>query len=182
MNKKIVVLTGSPRRGGNSSQMADSFIKSAVEKGYEVKRFDTAFMKIRPCVDCKCCFKKGTACVFNNDEYNEIAKAIMESDTIAFVTPCYWFSFSTQLKAVIDRFQSFYIGEKTFPEKNAVLISCGGSSDDDVFDGLKFEFERSMKLLGIKVSGEVLVNNVDKVGDILKTDGLIKSAELVNLI
>lgn len=182
MSKKIVVLTGSPRRGGNSSQMADSFIKSALEKGFEVKRYDTAFMKIRPCVDCKCCFKKETACIFNSDEFNVIADDIMNADTIAFVTPCYWFSFSTQLKAVIDRFQSFYIGGKTFPEKNSVLMSCGGSGDDDVFDGLKFEFEQTMKLLGIKVSGEVLINNVDKVGDILKTDGLSKSAELVNLI
>lgn len=181
MSKKIVVLTGSPRRGGNSSQMADSFIKRAIEKGYEVQRFDTAYMKVRPCVDCKCCFKNETPCIIQ-DDYNEIAKAIIECDSLVFATPCYWFSFSTQLKTVIDRFQSFYIGGKTYPEKNSALISCGGSSDDDVFDGLKFEFEQTMKLLGIKVSGEVLVNSVDKVGDILKTDGLEKSAALADII
>ena len=37
---KIVVLTGSPRRNGNSAYLAEQFIKGAEEQGHEVFRFD----------------------------------------------------------------------------------------------------------------------------------------------
>ena len=33
MNKRILILTGSPRRGGNSDLMADAFAKGASEAG-----------------------------------------------------------------------------------------------------------------------------------------------------
>ena len=39
---KIVVLTGSPRKNGNSAYLAEQFIKGAEEKGHEVFRFDCA--------------------------------------------------------------------------------------------------------------------------------------------
>lgn len=43
MSKKIVVLTGSPRRNGNSFAMTGAFIKAAEKKGHTVTRFDAAF-------------------------------------------------------------------------------------------------------------------------------------------
>ena len=52
--KKIVVLTGSPRRNGNSSRLADSFIKAAEGQGCEVQRFDTAFLKVAGCMASIC--------------------------------------------------------------------------------------------------------------------------------
>ena len=46
MSKKIVVITGSPRKNGNSFAMTDSFIRAAEEKGHTITRFDAAMMKI----------------------------------------------------------------------------------------------------------------------------------------
>ena len=46
MGKKIVVITGSPRKGGNSFAMTDSFVKAAEAKGHIITRFDAAMMKI----------------------------------------------------------------------------------------------------------------------------------------
>ena len=42
MSKKIVVITGSPRKNGNSFAMTDAFIQAAQEKGYQITRFDAA--------------------------------------------------------------------------------------------------------------------------------------------
>ncbi len=50
MGKKIVVLTGSPRKGGNSFAMTDAFIKAAEAKGHTVTRFDTASKPEKPAV------------------------------------------------------------------------------------------------------------------------------------
>lgn len=45
---KITVLTGSPRRNGNSTYLAEQFIKGAEEQGHEVFRFDCAFRQVEP--------------------------------------------------------------------------------------------------------------------------------------
>lgn len=49
MSKKIVVVTGSPRKKGNSFAMTDAFIKVAEEKGHTVTRFDAALKKVDGC-------------------------------------------------------------------------------------------------------------------------------------
>ena len=46
---KIVVLTGSPRKNGNSAYLAEQFIKGVEEKGHEVFRFDCAFKQVESC-------------------------------------------------------------------------------------------------------------------------------------
>ena len=51
MSKKIVVITGSPRKKDNSFAMTEAFIKAAEEKGHIVIRFDTSFMHIGFCHD-----------------------------------------------------------------------------------------------------------------------------------
>ena len=42
MSKKILVLTGSARKGGNSNRMAEAFAAAATVKGNDVKVIDTA--------------------------------------------------------------------------------------------------------------------------------------------
>ena len=79
MSKKVVVITGSPRKNGNSFAMTDSFIQAAEAKGHTVTRFDAAFLKIGGCHACETCFKTGKACSFD-DDFNTIAPAILEAD------------------------------------------------------------------------------------------------------
>ncbi len=55
MGKNIVVITGSPRKKGNSFAMTQAFIDAATAKGHTVTRFDTSFMNLGFCHDCKTC-------------------------------------------------------------------------------------------------------------------------------
>lgn len=82
---KVLVITGSPRKKGNSFAMVEAFVNEAEKLGHSVKRFDAAFMKIGGCHACQTCFKTGKACSFD-DDFNIIAPAIMEADAI--VLPC----------------------------------------------------------------------------------------------
>lgn len=50
---KVLVITGSPRKHGNSSKLADEFISKCKNLGIEVFRFDTAFKNIHPCIACE---------------------------------------------------------------------------------------------------------------------------------
>ena len=70
---KIIVLTGSPRKNGNSAYLAEQFIKGAEEKGHEVFRFDCAFKQVEPCRACNRCGMDGP-CIFN-DDFQELRSA-----------------------------------------------------------------------------------------------------------
>jgi hypothetical protein len=63
----IVVITGSPRKGGNGVALAEAFIKKAEEKGLIVTRFDATKMEIKGCTACETCYKTGRACSFDDD-------------------------------------------------------------------------------------------------------------------
>lgn len=181
MGKKIVVITGSPRKNGNSFAMTEAFIEAAEKKGHSVTRFDAALKKVGGCHACETCFKSGKACSFD-DDFNEIAPAILEADAVVFTMPVYWYSIPAQIKGVIDRLFSFVVGGKDIAGKECAIISCCEENDMSVFDGVKMPIERSAELMKWTMVGEVLIPGVLNVGDIDKTDGCKQAAEMAGKI
>lgn len=181
MGKKIVVITGSPRKNGNSFAMTDAFIAAARAKGHTVTRFDAALKKVGGCHACETCYKSGKACSFD-DDFNQLAPQIVEADAVVFTTPVYWYSYPSQIKGVIDRLYSLCIGGKDVAGKECALITCCEEDDMSVMDGVRVPYERTAALLNWKSVGEVLVPGVLKVGDIDKTDGCKMAAALADKI
>lgn len=179
MSKKIVVITGSPRKKGNSFAMTEAFIKAAEKRGHTITRFDVAMMNVGGCRACETCFKTGKACSFN-DDFNIIAPAIQDADAIVFSMPVYWYSIPSQIKAVIDKLFSFYNAKVDIADKECALISCCEENDESVFDGVRVPIERSAALLNWKMVGTVLVPAVVNVGDIDKTNGCKQAKDLAN--
>ena len=181
MSKKVVVITGSPRKGGNSFAMTDAFIKAAEAKGHTVTRFDAATKKVGGCRACETCYSTGKACTFD-DDFNTIAPAILEADAIVFTMPVYWYSIPAQIKGVIDRIFSLVVGGKDIAGKECALITCCEEDDMSVMDGVRIPIERMAALNKWKMVGEVLIPGVLNVGDIDKTDGCKKAAALADAI
>ncbi len=181
MSKKIVVITGSPRKNGNSFAMTEAFIKAAEEKGHTVTRFDAAMKKVGGCHACETCYSTGKACTFD-DDFNTIAPAILEADAIVFTMPVYWYSIPAQIKGVIDRIFSFVVGGKDIAGKECALITCCEEEDMSVMDGVRIPMERMCTLNKWKMVGEVLIPGVLNVGDIGKTDGCERAAALADAI
>lgn len=181
MNKKIVVITGSPRKNGNSFAMTASFIQAAEDKGHTVTRFDAAFMNIGGCHACETCYKTGKACSYD-DDFNQIAPAILEADAIVFTMPVYWYSIPSQIKGVIDRIYSLVVGGKNIGGKECALIACCEEDDLSVLDGVRIPLERTAALNKWKMVGEVLIPGVLNAGDISKTDGCRQAAALADKI
>ncbi len=181
MSKKIVVITGSPRKNGNSFAMTDAFIKTAEAKGHIITRFDAALKKVGGCRACETCFSTGKACTFD-DDFNTIAPAILEADVIVFTMPVYWYSIPAQIKGVIDRIFSMVVGGKDIAGKECALITCCEEDDMSVMDGVRIPIERMAALNKWKMAGEVLIPGVLNVGDIDKTEGCKKAADLANAI
>lgn len=177
---KITVITGSPRRKGNTFAMVDAFIRRAEELGHEVVRFDAAMMKIGGCHACMTCFKTGKACSFD-DDFNIIAPHILDADAVVYAMPVYWYSIPAQIKGVIDRVFSFCVAEKPIQGKKMGLICCCEEEDASVMDGVRIPMERTAALLKWDVVGKVLVPGVFHEGDIEKTDGCAQAAALADM-
>lgn len=174
---KIVVITGSPRKNGNSFAMTEAFIREAESLGHTVQRFDAAFLQIGGCHACQTCFKTGKACS-SDDDFNRIAPAVLEADAIVYTMPVYWYSIPAQIKGVIDRIFSLVIGGKDVAGKKCALITCCEEEDVTAMDGVRMPIERSAALLKWEMVGEVLVPGVFDTGDIEKTDGCRQAAAL----
>ena len=174
---KITVITGSPRKGGNTFAMVDAFTKVAEAKGHEVVRFDAAMMKIGGCHACMTCGKTGKFCSFD-DDFNVIAPHILDADAVVYAMPVYWYSIPAQIKGVIDRVFSFVVGGKDISGKKCGIITCCEEHDPTVMVGVTMPLHRTFDLLKWNLVGEVCVPGVLEIGDIAKTDGCAQAAAL----
>lgn len=99
--KKVLILSGSPRKGGNSDILCDEFAKGALESGNEVEKIRVAEKNITYCRACYACKENGV-CVIK-DDMAELLQKMIDADVIVLSSPVYFYSIDAQLKAVIDR-------------------------------------------------------------------------------
>lgn len=175
MSKNILVLTGSPRKGGNTEKLAAAFIAGAKQAGHTTVLFTTADKHIKGCIDCQTCFSKGNACSIP-DDFNDLAPLLEQADMVVFATPLYWFSFPVQLKAAIDKFYAYVIAQRPLKIKECALLVSGGTDDETEFEGIVKSYRLIAEFLNWQDSGVVIVTGLHAKDDILKTDGL-KRAE-----
>ena len=162
---KILVITGSPRKNGNSATLADHFIKGAKEAGHEVVRFDAAFKKVHPCIACNSCGMNGP-CVFK-DDFEFVRKHIVEADCVVFATPMYYFGISAQLKAVIDRFYAIN-GSIHVPKKAVLLMTYANTAASEAVP-IKSHYDVLLKYLGWTDAGQIVAPGVWPAGAIRHT-------------
>ena len=176
--KNILVLTGSPRKNGNSDRMADAFIKGALSVGHEVIKFETASKNISGCTACDTCWSNGNPCSFQ-DDFDELAPILEAVDVIVFSTPSYWFSFPAQIKAAIDKMYA-YTGvscKRPLKIKESLLLVCGSEEGIRKFDGIIASYREIANYMKWEDKGVLAVPNVYEIGDIEKTDALVKAEE-----
>lgn len=102
MSKKVLILSGSPRKGGNSDILCDEFMRGARESGNEAEKIFLRDKKIGYCSACYYCEDRGGKCSIM-DDMAEILDKMIAADVIVMASPVYFYSIDAQLKAVIDR-------------------------------------------------------------------------------
>ena len=102
MSKKVLILSGSPRTGGNSDLLCDEFMRGAAESGNAVEKINVAEKRVGYCKACYYCRKSGGKCIIK-DDMPEILQKMIDADVIVLASPIYFYSIDAQLKAVIDR-------------------------------------------------------------------------------
>lgn len=151
---KITVLMGSPYTDGNNDKLVKAFTKGAKEAGHEVVRFNVAEMNIEPCS--KAYFDKLAAGVeADTPDMQKILDSVFESQVVVFSTPLYYYGMTSQLKAVLDHFNSRKV-EFTKQSKSAILLAnCGGSAPWSM-NGILIHFDCFLRFLHWRDGGHAL--------------------------
>lgn len=98
---KVLAISASPRRGGNSDVLCDQFLKGASESGNKVEKINLSGLTISPCAACYGCRESGK-CV-KKDDMEWVLDELIHADIVLLAVPVYFYSMNAQMKIMIDR-------------------------------------------------------------------------------
>lgn len=179
MTKNILVLTGSPRKNGNSEMLADAFIEGAKSAGHTVSKFQAGMKNIRGCIACDACWSKGRACSID-DDFRELEPMLERADVLVLVSPLYWFGITAQIKAAIDKMYAYGSKNCTHPLKikESALIMCGETDVMNDFAGAMSTYQNMIDYVKWKDVGGMVVPCVNRKGDVIETGALDGARDL----
>lgn len=99
--KKVLILSGSPRKGGNSDLLCDEVLKGAQAAGHDVEKIFVRSLNIAPCNACYAC--RGTGTCIQRDDMAEVIAKMQAADVLVMSSPVYFYSIDAQMKILIDR-------------------------------------------------------------------------------
>ena len=130
MSKKVLIVSGSPRKGGNSDLLCDEFMRGASDAGNQVEKVFLRSKKVAPCNACYYCRQSGGECAIR-DDMGEILDKMQAADVIVMASPVYFYSIDAQMKAVIDRSVARWTN---IPNKEFYYIMTAAEDSDTVMD------------------------------------------------
>ena len=174
----VLVLTGSPRVGGNSDLLADAFIRGAEAAGHKVGKFRAGTRQINGCIACETCWKTGRACSIQ-DDFADLEPLLEAADVIVFASPLYFFGLPAQLKACIDKLYAYrpVRTQRELHIDRAYLLMTA-ADQLPAYDGVIKSIELVLHYLAWENAGMLLVPGMSAKGDIQRTDALGKAEEL----
>ena len=175
MSRNIVILSGSPRKNGNTDKLVAAFVEGAESAGKSVKLFRTADMGIAGCLGCGHCHKNDGECV-QKDDMPEILEALKVADTLVLASPVYYFSVTAQLKLAIDRTYAL-LRRGTPRERIAMLLTCG-NPDTSVAEGAIILMNWMCKISKSENAGVIVAGGLHDVDAIVGRPELEQAREL----
>ena len=175
MSKKILVLSTSPRKGGNSEALADEFVRGAQEAGHSVEKITLYDKTIGFCKGCLSCLNT-RRCVIRDDA-DAIAQAMLTADVIAFATPIYYYGMCGQMKTLLDRANPLYGTEYRF--RDIYLLTAAAEEDAHTPDGTVTGLQGWISCFEkARLAGSVFAGGVTSVGEIKGHPALNQAYEL----
>ena len=171
----ILILSGSPRKGGNTDLLVEAFVKGASQK-HNVEVVFVHDYKVSPCMACDSCFTDNDHHCVQHDDMPVIYDKMSEADLLVIASPVYFYGLSAQLKAIIDRCHNPI--RDSFPIKKMALLLVGGASLPALFDAIETEYQLCLNFFHMEDAGRVLVRKMRKKGDIMESEALQEAYEL----
>lgn len=163
MTKKVLILSSSPRRGGNSDTLCDEFMRGAIESGNEAEKVFLRDKTIHYCTGCSTCSLHEKPCP-QKDDAAEIIEKMVAADVIVMATPVYFYTMSAQMKTLIDRCCGLYTEMKN---KEFYFIVTAAEDDRKLMERTVDTFQGFLDCLeNPTIKGVVYGTGVWHVGEI----------------
>ena len=162
MNRKILIISSSPRKNGNSDLLCDEFLKGALEAGHKANKISLSDKKVKYCKACDVC-QKGKPCVID-DDMEKILQKMIDADVIVLATPVYFYTMNAQLKTLIDRTYARYteITDKDF----YFIITAADEEEKNMQRAIESLRAFTFCLTGAKEKGIICATGTWKKGDV----------------
>lgn len=174
MGKTVLILSSSPRRGGNSDLLCDQFLLGAREAGNQAEKIFLKDRKINYCTGCGACYGKGTCA--QRDDMAEVLEKMIAADVIVMATPVYFYTMSAQMKTLIDRTCARYteIGNKEF-----YFIVTAADNEEQAMERTLEGFRGFTSCLsGAEEKGIIYGTGAWKVGEIKQSKAMKEAYEM----
>lgn len=178
---RVLIVLGSPRKGGNSETLANRVAEGVIEEGGEVEYVRLNEMHLQPCQGCGACDKTGI-CIINDDMpgiYDKCDKA----DRIVLASPIYFYGLTAQAKIFGDRMQAQwsrrYLLKKRYrlsDERKGYLISTAATQGKKLFDAAILTTRYIFDAMDVQYGGELVVRSVEKRKDLMALGGELERA------
>jgi multimeric flavodoxin WrbA len=163
VSKKVLVLSASPRKDGNSDLLCDQFMLGAKEAGNQAEKIFLRDKEINYCLGCLDCQSNGGVCV-QNDDMDAILDKMIQADVLVMATPIYFYNMNAQLKVLIDRTCPRYT---RISNKKAFLIATSCDSRKEAMDVAIAGFRGFLACLNnVEEAGIIYGTGVCNEGDI----------------
>jgi multimeric flavodoxin WrbA len=140
---KVVAVSGSARKGGNTAQLIEAVFVELRAAGIECELVELAGKDVRGCTACqKCGEMKDRQCHGRKDFINEVLPKLWEADGIILGSPTYFADLSSELKALIDRagYVSMRNGGLLSRKVGAAVVALRRGGGIHVFDSINHLF------------------------------------------
>ena len=126
MQKRVLIISGSPRKNGNSQLLCERFQEGAKASGHHVDLIQIAERQIGFCRACDGCMRNNGICVLY-DDMAEILEIFQKTDVLVLATPVYFYGVTAQMKCFIDR--TYPIWQNLGHKDVYYIVSAGLGTD-----------------------------------------------------
>jgi len=179
----VVGLQGSPRKKGNTNFLLSTFMTAAEKLGARTIVIDVTQKKIIPCKEYTVCEKKGY-CPIEDDVKDEIYPLLREAELVVLATPIFFYNMTAQLKAVVDRCQTFWARKYKLKLKDpgasmrrGFLLAVGATKGKNLFEGLNLTTQYFFDAIWAKFDDSLTYRGIEGPKDMAAHPTVIQEVE-----
>lgn len=179
---KILGISGSPRRGGNTDILLDKALEGAETGGSDTEKIVLDDLDISPCREEEYEHISDDGFSVVDDDMQKVYGKINEADGLVLASPVFFGSVSAQMKIMVDRFQCAWVLKNDMKKdiftgrKSGAFICVEASRRDDFFANAISIIRNFFAVINTDYSDELLCQGIEKKGDILDHPNLLDKA------